>query len=89
MREGLCVFCLKWTGPQDALTEKKAGFPCSGLNAGSSFISQDEGMSESPVETLEKALGLRLFWTGGLTSFDTSRGLRSSMLQKVTMTDSL
>ena len=50
------------------MTRKKAGFPCSGLSAGSSFISQDEGMSESPVESLEKALGLRLIWTGGLTS---------------------
>ena len=38
------------------------------LNAGSSFISQDEGMSESPVETLEKALVLQLISTGGLTS---------------------
>ena len=25
-------------------------------------------MSEFPVETLEKALGLRHIWTGGLTS---------------------
>ena len=25
-------------------------------------------MSESPVEILEKALGPRLLWTGGLTS---------------------
>ena len=39
----ICVFCLKWNGPRDALTQKKAGFPCSGLNAGSYFISQDEG----------------------------------------------
>ena len=31
-------------------------------------MSQDEGMSESPVETLEKALCLRLIWTGGITS---------------------
>ena len=38
------------------------------LNSGSSFISQDEGMSESPVETLEKVVGLRLIWTGGITS---------------------
>ena len=38
------------------------------LNSGSSFISQDEGMSESPVETLEKAVVLRLIWTGGITS---------------------
>ena len=49
MWEGLCVFCLKWNGPRDALTQMKAGFPCSGLNAGSYFISQDEGMTESPV----------------------------------------
>ena len=68
MWAGLCVFCLKWNGPRDALTQKKAGFPCSGLNAGSSFISQDEGMTESPVETLEKAIVLHLFWTEGLTS---------------------
>ena len=31
-------------------------------------MSQDEGMSESPVETLEKVVGLRLIWTGGITS---------------------
>ena len=34
----------------------------------SSFISQDEGMSESPVETLEKVIGFRLICTGDLTS---------------------
>ena len=68
MRERLCVFCLKYNGPRDALTQKKAGFPCSALKAGSYFTSQDEGMSESPVETLEKAIVLTLFWTEGLTS---------------------
>ena len=31
-------------------------------------MSQDEGMSESPVETLEKAVGLRLIWTCGIIS---------------------
>ena len=62
------IFCLKYNGPRDALTQKKAGFPCSAFNAGSSFISQDEGMSESPVETLEKAIVLNIFWTEGLTS---------------------
>ena len=50
------------------LTQKKARFPGSGLNLGSCFMSQDEGMSESPVETLEKAVGLRLIWTGGIIS---------------------
>ena len=64
----LCVFCLKYNAPRDALTQKKAGFPCSALKAGSSFISQDQGMSESHVETLHKAIVLNDFWTEGLTS---------------------
>ena len=68
MWEGTWLCCLKWNGHQDALTRKKAGFPWSGLNAGSSFIWPNEGMSESPVETLEKALGPCLIWTGGFTS---------------------
>ena len=68
MWEQLCIFCLKCNGTRNALTQKKAGFPCSALNVGSSFLSQDEGMSESPVETLEKAMVLNLFWTDGLTS---------------------
>ena len=34
------------------------------LGAGSSFISKDEWVSESPVDTLEKALGPRLIWKG-------------------------
>ena len=48
-------------------------------------MSQDEGMSESPVETLESAVGLRLTWTGESYLFDTLIGTRNSMLQKVTM----
>ena len=67
MWEGLCVFCFKWNGPWNALTQKKAGFSCSGLNAGSSFISQDERITESRVENLEKAIFLQIFWTEGLT----------------------
>ena len=70
------------------LTQKKAGFPCSGLNLGFCFTSQDEGLSESPVETLEKAVGLRLIWTGGHRSLDTSRGLWSLRLQKVSRLES-
>ena len=77
--------CLKRNGHRDTLTQKKAGFLCSGLNAGSFFISQDEGLSESPVEMLEKALRPCLKWPGGLISFDTSRGTQSSVHQKVTM----
>ena len=50
------------------LTQKNARFPCSVLNSGSCFISQDKGMSESPVETLEKAIVPRLIWIGGITS---------------------
>ena len=46
----------------------KAGIPCSDLNAGSSFISKDIGMPESPVETIEKALVPCLISTGGVTS---------------------
>ena len=68
LRGTLC-FLTQVNGPQDALTQKKPGFPCSGLNAGSYFISQDEGMREFTVEALEKAIILHLFWTEGLTSF--------------------
>ena len=68
MWKGPCVFCLKWNGPWEALTQKKAGFPCSGLNSGSSFISQNVGMSKSPLETLGKVVGLGLIWTGGIIS---------------------
>ena len=68
MWEGPCVYCLKWNGPRETLTQKKAGFPCSVLNSGSCFISQDEGMSEYPVETQEKAVVLRLIWRLRITS---------------------
>ena len=47
MWEGPWVFCLKWNGYRDSLIRNKVGFPWSDLNAGSSFIWQDEGMSES------------------------------------------
>ena len=69
MWEGPCVFYLKWNGPREALTQKKVGLPCSVLNSCSCCISQDEGMSESPVETLEKAVFLCLIWIVGITSF--------------------
>ena len=88
MWEGECVFCLKRNGRREALAQKKAGFPCSGLNSGSSINSHDEGMSEYPVETLEKTLVPHLIWRGGLTSLDTSRSPRSSVLQKVMRPDS-
>ena len=60
VRGTLCFLSkVEWTA-KEALTQKKAGFPGSVLNSGSCFISQDEGMSESPVETLEKAIFLHL-----------------------------
>ena len=37
-------------------------------NAGSSFISQDERMTESPINSLQNALSLHLFSIRGLTS---------------------
>ena len=88
MWEGPCVSYLNWNGPRETLTQKKAGFPCSGLNSGSCFIWQDEEMSESPVETLETAIVLRLIRIGGITSLDRSRGTWNSRLQKVTKPDS-
>ena len=67
VKQTLCFLSqVEWTPRvSDA---KKAQFPFIGLNSGSSFISQEEGMSESLVETLEKAIGVRLIWTMGLTS---------------------
>ena len=47
---------------------KKGRISLQSLNAGSSFISQYERMSESPVDTLQKALGLHLISTRGLIS---------------------
>ena len=70
------------------LTQKKAGFPCSGLNLGSCSMSQEEGMSESCVEILEETLVPHHILTGGLTSHDTSRGLWSSRLLKLKRLDS-
>ena len=92
MWEGPWVFGLKRNGHQEALTRNKAGFPCIDFNAGSPCNSQDEQMSESPVETLEKALVPRLISTGGLTSlwqlerdaeFNVSKGDNAWVLLKI------
>ena len=88
MWEGPWVFCLNWSGYQDSLTRNKARFPLSGLNAGSSFIWQDEGISESCVEILEVTIVTSVICTGWFKSLDTSRGMWSSRLQKVTRLDS-
>ena len=67
VRGTLCFLSqVEWTARDP--DSKKAGIPCSGLKSGSCFISQDEGMSETPVETLEKAIVLRVIWIGGITS---------------------
>ena len=87
VRGTLCfVSQVEWTARDP--DSKKAGFPYSVVNSGSCFISQDEGISESRVETLEKAIVLRLIWIGESHHFNTSRGTRNSRLQNVTMPDS-
>ena len=65
---GTMCFLSQENGPRKTLTQKKAGFRCSVFNKGSCCIFQDEGMSDSPVETLEKAIVLCLIWIGGITS---------------------
>ena len=40
-------------------------------------------MTESPVETLEKAIVLQLFWTEGLTSFSHIEMCAEFMASKV------
>ena len=52
------------------------------------FISQDKGMPESSLQSLEKALSPRFIRTQDLTSLDTCKGGPSSVLQKVKMPDS-
>ena len=45
-------------------------------------------MTESPVETLEKAIVLHLFWTEGLTSFLHFERCAEVIASKVKMPDS-
>ena len=67
-RRGTLCFMLqaKWTPRCHDLKEGQISLQR--LSACSSFISQDERMSESPVETLQKALGIHLISKRGLTS---------------------
>ena len=55
---GTLCFLPKCNPPQDVLTRKKVGFPCSGLNGGTSFISHDVRLSLSTAVNLGNALGL-------------------------------
>ena len=91
VRGNLCFLSqVEWT-PRDPDT-KEDGLPCSGLNSASCCITQDEGMSESPVKTLEKAVGLRLIWRGGIispwhlerhTEFNASKGDNALLFLKM------
>ena len=67
MRGNLCFMLqAKWT---PTCPDSKVGqISLQRLHACSSFISQNERMSENPAETLEKALGLHLISKSGLTS---------------------
>ena len=47
--------------------QKEVQISLQSIHACSSFMSQDERMSESPVETLQKALGLHFISKRGLT----------------------
>ena len=67
VRGTLCFLSqVEWT-PRDP-DSKETRTSQQWLNSGLCCISQDVGMSESPVETLEKAIVLRLIWIGGFTS---------------------
>ena len=68
VRGTLCFLSqVEWTARDPDSKEGWISLQC--LNSGSCCISQDEGISDSPVETLEKAIVLCLFWIGGITSF--------------------
>ena len=67
VRQTLCFLLqVKWT-PR-CPDSKEGKFSLKRLNAGSSFISKDERMSECPVKNLQKALNLYLIMTRGLIS---------------------
>ena len=85
--EGTLCFLLqvKWT-PRFP-NSKEGRISLQRLNAGSLFISQDESMYDSTLETLQKALGLHLISIRVLTFLWHRRGLRSSVLQKLRMPD--
>ena len=67
VRGTLCFLSqVEWTARDP--DSKEGRISLQWLNLASCFISQDEGMPESPVETLEKGIVLRLIWKGGITS---------------------
>ena len=64
-RDPVFMVQVKWTPRYP--DKKEVQISLQRLHACSSFISQDERMSESPVENLEKALGLHFISKMGLT----------------------
>ena len=68
VRERDCVFTASSKMDHEMPSHKEGWLSLQCLKCRPSFISQDEGMSESPVETLEKAIVLNFFWTEGLQS---------------------
>ena len=68
MRGNLC-FLLQVKYTPSCPEAKEGRISLQRLNVGSSFISQDERISASLVETIQKALHLPLILTGVLISF--------------------
>ena len=76
---------VEWTVRDPDSKEGRISLQC--LNSGSRFISKAERMSESPVETLEKAIVLRLICIGGITSLRYLERHTEFKDSKVTMPD--
>ena len=67
VRGTLCfLFQVEWTARDP--DSKEGQISLQWLKFRLVFHLKDEGMSESPVETLEKAVVFRLIWIGGITS---------------------
>ena len=82
MRGTLCFLLqVKWT-PR-CPDWKEGRISLQRFNAGSSFISQDERMSESTVETLQNALGLNLISTRGFKFLGQLEKLAAFSVSKV------
>ena len=67
LRGTLCFLSqVEWTASDPDSKEGQISLKC--LKFRLVFHLQDEGMSESPVETLEKAIVLRFIWIGAITT---------------------
>ena len=83
--EGPCVSCLKWKGPGDTLTQKKAGFPCSVLIQARVASHKMKGCLNTCGDHRESHSSPPHLDSGNHITL--SGGTRSSRLQKVTMPD--